>query len=210
MNVVFPLIILPFFMLTMFLVQMIGAEINEEKTTKSMEIIISNVSSRTHFFSKLLAGNIFVLSQGLLLIIYLAIGLIIRFILGGGTLLDNSTSTIVTQLVSSVNTTGLTSKLAYLIPITIIIMLLTFIAYSLVAAILASMTTNIEDYQQVQTPIIIISIIGYYLAIMASMFKGSIFIKILSYLPFLSALLVPSLLSIGQIGIIDVIKSFAL
>ena len=121
MNVVFPLIILPFFMLTMFLVQMIGAEINEEKTTKSMEIIISNVSSRTHFFSKLLAGNIFVLSQGLLLIIYLAIGLIIRFILGGGTLLDNSTSTIVTQLVSSVNTTGLTSKLAYLIPITIII-----------------------------------------------------------------------------------------
>ncbi len=210
MNVVFPLIILPFFMLTMFLVQMIGAEINEEKTTKSMEIIISNVSSRTHFFSKLLAGNIFVLSQGLLLIIYLAIGLIIRFILGGGTLLDNSTSTIVTQLVSSVNTTGLTSKLAYLIPITIIIMLLTFIAYSLVAAILASMTTNIEDYQQVQTPIIIISIIGYYLAIMASMFKGSIFIKILSYLPFLSALLVPSLLSLGQIGIIDVIISFAL
>ena len=210
MNVVFPLIILPVFMLTMFLVQMIGAEINEEKTTKSMEIIISNVSSRTHFFSKLLAGNIFVLSQGLLLIIYLAIGLIIRFILGGGTLLDNSTSTIVTQLVSSVNTTGLTSKLAYLIPITIIIMLLTFIAYSLVAAILASMTTNIEDYQQVQTPIIIISIIGYYLAIMASMFKGSIFIKILSYLPFLSALLVPSLLSLGQIGIIDVIISFAL
>ena len=210
MNVVFPLIILPFFMLTMFLVQMIGAEINEEKTTKSMEIIISNVSSRTHFFSKLLAGNIFVLSQGLLLIIYLAIGLIIRFILGGGTLLDNSTSTIVTQLVSSVNTTGLTSKLAYLIPITIIIMLLTFIAYSLVAAILASMTTNIEDYQQVQTPIIIISVIGYYLAIMASMFKGSIFIKILSYLPFLSALLVPSLLSLGQIGIIDVIISFAL
>ena len=89
-------------------------------------------------------------------------------------------------------------------------MLLTFIAYSLVAAILASMTTNIEDYQQVQTPIIIISIIGYYLAIMASMFKGSIFIKILSYLPFLSALLVPSLLSLGQIGIIDVIISFAL
>ena len=42
-------ITLPLFMLIMFLVQMIGAEVNEEKTTKSMEIIISNVSPKTHF-----------------------------------------------------------------------------------------------------------------------------------------------------------------
>ena len=54
MGVAFPIMILPFFMLTMYLVQMIGAEINEEKTTKSMEIIISNVSPKTHFFSKLI------------------------------------------------------------------------------------------------------------------------------------------------------------
>ena len=34
MGVAFPIMILPFFMLTLFLVQMIGAEINEEKTTR--------------------------------------------------------------------------------------------------------------------------------------------------------------------------------
>ena len=70
MGTIFPLIILPFFMLTMFLVQMIGAEINEEKTTKGMEIIISNVSPTVHFASKIIAGNVFVLAQGLLLILY--------------------------------------------------------------------------------------------------------------------------------------------
>lgn len=52
MSTVFPIVILPFFMLTIFLVQMIGAEVNDEKTTRGMEIIISNVSPKTHFFSK--------------------------------------------------------------------------------------------------------------------------------------------------------------
>ena len=44
-------IVLPCFMLIVFLVQMIGAEINEEKSTRGMEIIIGNVSAKTHFFS---------------------------------------------------------------------------------------------------------------------------------------------------------------
>ena len=48
MGSVFPTLILPFFTLIIFLVQMIGGEICEEKTTKSMEIIISNVSPKTH------------------------------------------------------------------------------------------------------------------------------------------------------------------
>ena len=51
MTTVFPIVILPFFLLTIFLVQMIGAEVNDEKTTRGMEIIISNVSPTTHFFS---------------------------------------------------------------------------------------------------------------------------------------------------------------
>ena len=72
------------------------------------------------------------------------------------------------------------------------------------------MTTNTEDYQQLQTPIIIISIIGYYLAIMASTFEGSTFIQIASYIPFISALLSPALLVLGQISIIDSLISLIL
>ena len=74
MSAIFPIVILPFFMLTIFLVQMIGAEVNDEKTTRGMEIIISNVSPKTHFFSKLLAGNIFVIMQGILFLLYSGCG----------------------------------------------------------------------------------------------------------------------------------------
>ena len=86
-------------------------------------------------------------------------------------------------------------------------MFLTFIAYSLLAGILASMTTNTEDFQQLQTPIMLISLAGYYLALMTNLFKGSLFIKIVSYFPFISAILSPSLLITGDITVIDFIIS---
>ncbi len=206
MSTVFPVVILPFFMLTIFLVQMIGAEVNDEKTTRGMEIIISNVSPRVHFFSKVIAGNVFIIMQGILLVIYAGLGLMVRKLLGTGSIFTSLGSEM-TGVFNGIMQTEFMSKLSYIIPLTLVLMLLTFVAYSLLAGILASMTTNAEDFGQLQTPIMIISLIGYYLAMMAGMFKGALFIRILSYVPFISAILSPSLLVLGQIGIIDVIIS---
>ena len=203
MGIIFPVMILPFFMLTIFLVQMIGAEINEEKTTRGMEIIISNVSPRIHFFSKIIASNLFVLIQGGLLVLDVVIALIIKKYIGNNSLSYLFGGLSITEIIKNLNEMGILDKLIYIIPLTLILMILTFIAYSLLAGILASMTTNMEDYQQLQTPIIIISLAGYYLSIMAAMFEGSLFIKILAYLPFISSLLAPSLLILGQIQLID-------
>lgn len=205
MGTVFPTVILPFFILVVFLVQMIGAEINEEKQTRSMEIIISNVSPKTHFFSKVLSANAFVLLQGLLLIIYSVIALLVKNVFSSGT--ASGITSEISNVWNSLVTSGFVDKLYYIIPLTLALMVLSFLTYSLVAGILASMTVSMEDYQQIQSPIMIICLIGYYLAIMAGMFEGSILIKFLSYVPFLSCLLSPALLVIGQIGIIDVIIS---
>ena len=205
MSTVFPTIILPFFMLTIFLVQMVGGEICEEKTTKSMEIIISNVSPKIHLGSKILASNLFVITQGLLLFLYGFIGLVIGGLFSNGLSLPEGITSVWNTLVES----GFVAQLVYLIPLALILMVLSFIAYALVAGILASMTTNMEDFQQVQTPIMMITLAGYYLAITAGMFQGSILLRVLSYVPFLSCLVSPSLLLMGQIGIIDVIVSIA-
>ena len=206
MGTIFPLIILPFFMLTMFLVQMIGAEINEEKTTKGMEIIISNVSPTVHFASKIIAGNVFVLAQGLLLILYVVLGLGIRFV-STGAVIGGEVQTYVGDVINSLKISGVLPVLSKAIPLTIILMLITFLAYSLVAGILASMTTNMEDFQQLQTPIIIVSLVAYYLSMMAAMFEGSLFIKILGFVPFISSLLAPALLVLGQFSIVDMVIS---
>ena len=209
MSTVFPIFILPFFMLTIFLIQMIGMEVNDEKTTRGMEIIISNVSPKTHLFSKLLAGNIFVIGQGLMLLIYAGIGLLARELLGSGSIIDGLSGEL-GNVFNSLTSSGIVDKLVYIIPLTVVLMILSFISYSLLAGILASITTNAEDFSQMQTPMMLLLLLGYYLAIMAGMFKGSMLIQIVSYIPLISAILSPSLLVIGQIGIIDVVIAIIL
>jgi ABC-2 type transport system permease protein len=204
MTTVFPVVILPFFMLTIILIQMIGAEVNDEKTTRSMEIIISNVSPETHLTAKIIAGNLFVIIQAVLLVAYFLIGMLIRKATGGASIAGGVSDYIV-GVVDSIKGTPFMATLAYVIPLVVVLLIITFIAYSLLAGILAAMTTNIEDFQQLQTPMVIVSLAGYYLAMLAGMFKGSLFIRLLSYVPLISAILSPSLLVLGEIGVIDVL-----
>ena len=85
----------------------------------------------------------------------------------------------------------------------IILFVVSFIAYAIAAAILASMTTNIEDFQQLQTPLMIIMMVGYYVALMAVMFDGSIFIEIMAYIPLLSVMIAPTLYLIGEMSLLS-------
>lgn len=209
MSTVFPLVILPFFALTIFLVQMVGAEVNDEKTTRGMEIIISNISPKVHFFSKVIASNLFVLIQGALLIAYAAIGIGIRTYSGSNNILG-ATSFDISSLLDGIVSSDVTAQLGYVIPLALVLMILTFIGYALLAGILASMTTNTEDFQQLQMPIVILSLVGYYLAMMAGVFEGSLFIKIFAFVPFISAILAPSLLILGQIGIFEFVIAIVL
>lgn len=203
LSVIFPIVILPVFLLVTYLVQMIGSEINEEKSTKSMEIIISNVSPEVHFLSKLISSNTFVLFQGLLMIIYSLFGGLLRLILSGGNVLS-SNNEVLSEITDTISRLDILSKLSNAIPLTLILIIVTFIAYSLLSGILASMTTNMEDFQQLQTPIMVISLLGFYLSMASSMFDGSVFIRIMSYLPFISLFLSPALFLVGQITLVDV------
>ncbi len=209
MTTVFPIIILPFFMLTVFLIQMIGAEVNDEKTTRGMEIIISSVSPKTHFFSKIIAGNLFVLIQGTILLAAGGIGLLLKNILGASSITDGIGGE-VTSFINNILSLEVLGNMAVVLGLTFVLMLLVFLGYSLLAGILASMTTNTEDFQQMQAPLVIILLVGYYLSMMAGLFEGAIFIKILAFVPLLSAILAPSLLILGQISVVEVIISIVI
>ena len=207
MGIVTPIVIFPFFMLITLVVQMVGAEINEEKSTRSMEIIISNVPAKVHFFSKILAANLFVIIQCALLGLYSLIGMLLR---GGKSLDSIQNIDVISNVTSGMDITGMINNLVGYIPLVLILMAVTLLGYSLLAGILASMTTNMEDFQQLQTPIFVVSLVGFYLAIMNTMFDGAIFIRVLSYVPFISAILSPSLLVTGVIGFKDIILSILL
>ena len=182
---------------------MIGAEINDEKSTRGMEIIISNVSPKSHLFSKIISSTLFALIQLGLMLGYGIIALLVRRLINGSVTNSVVAGFDINSIVDMLKNSGMLSLIVKsLIPV-IIIFVLSFLIYALLASILASMTTSIEDYQQLQTPLMLILMAGYYLGLMASVFKGAIFIKIISYIPFLSALVAPTLFWLGETTILD-------
>lgn len=191
--------LIPFFILIILLVQMIGAEINDEKSTKSMEIIISNVSPKMHFLSKIVASTGFVLLQSFLILVYTLLGGAVRVLTTGSFNILND----VNGLLEGLNLSSILPQIGSAIPLLIILFIFSFLAYALLAGILASMTISIEDYQQLQTPLMFLLMAGYYIGIMASMFQGSIFIKIVSYIPFISCLVAPITYALMQTTLLD-------
>lgn len=201
--------IVPFFLLITMLTQMIGAEINDEKSTRSMEIIISNVSPKVHFSSKIISSTAFVLIQALVLFVDVLIAFVVRKLLGASILggMNSDVSGFITETLDTVKNTGVLDLLIQGLPFIILLFLFSFLAYATLAGVLASMTTNIEDYQQLQTPLMIILLVGYYIAIMASAFEGALFVKVMAYIPMLSFLIAPVIFLLGQISIFELALS---
>ena len=67
-----------------------------------------------------------------------------------------------------------------------------------------------EDYQQIQTPVMIFLMLGYFLAIYASVFQGASFIKFMAFIPFISGILSPVMYTLGEITIVGLLISIAL
>ena len=209
--------ILPVFMLIITVVQMIGAEINEEKSSKGMEIIISSVSPKIHFISKLVAANLFALTQGALLLVYGIIGMIIKFIVTGTMNMSGSLEGILgtsqidgVSVMTLITESGIVEKLLGGLPIILLIIVLTFIAYTLFIGILASVTTSMEDFNQIQTPVMLFLMTGYMLSIFAAMFKGSVLLKAMALVPFVSGILAPVMYMLGEITLLEISISILL
>lgn len=199
--------IIPFFLFITVLTQMIGAEINDEKSTRSMEIIISNVPPKYHFIAKIVSSTSFVLIQGILVFAYGILALVLRGLFSNISSLaaSNDVTSFIKETFDLIKASGAVELFLKGLPLILILFVLNILVYAVVSGVLASMTTNIEDYQQLQTPMMIIMIIGYYVAMMASVFDGSIFVKIMSYIPMLSALIAPVIYMLDQTTLIDLL-----
>lgn len=203
-GIVVVVFILPFFFLIVTLVQMIGAEINEEKTNKSMEIIISNVKPKDHLISKIVSCTSFTFIQILLIVIYFLIANLVK---GSTTTVTTGTSSVIMEALKDIITPDIIHSILRIIPLLIIFFIFTFTTYAIIAGVLASVTTSIDDFQQLQTPLMLIISLGFYLAILSIIFEGSTFIKAMSFVPLISFLLSPSLYMLNQISLLSMIIS---
>ncbi|MDO9628950.1 MAG: ABC transporter permease [Acholeplasmataceae bacterium] len=199
------LLILPMFILITMATQFVGVDIIEEKSTKAIETIIASVPSTIHFLSKITSSIFFVIIQGGLVLIYSIVAALI-----GGAL---------SQAEALGLPTGGESLFAYLAeiipnwPIVLIMALLFMLVgtlfYLVVAALFASMAVTQEDYQQFQSPLMLMLLAGFYIGMFAPMAGGDTFMKIMAFVPIFAPMVAPIAFASGVLSLGEAIIALA-
>ncbi len=194
------ILVLPMFILITISTQFIGVDIIEEKSTKAIETIIASVPANIHFLSKIISSILFVAIQGGLVLIY---GLL-------GSLIGGATSNLGGVNLPSGEATSLLAFLADLMPnwpmilfISLLFMVVGTLFYLVVAALFASMAVTQEDYQQFQSPLMIMLVGGFYIGIFAPLAGGYGFMKVMAFVPIFTPIVAPVALASGVLTIVE-------
>ncbi|MFL2104439.1 ABC transporter permease [Desemzia sp. FAM 23991] len=161
------------FMFIMTYSSIIGEEIASEKGTRIMEVILSSVSSTVHFFGKLVAIVLICFTQ---IAIYVVLGLI--------ALQLNFVQDLLQGIDISAIFQGLVgTSLAYFI--------LGIVLYAILAAFLGSLVSKVEDVSKAVTPIVFLSLAGFYAGMFAFYNPTHMIVKIGSYIPLFTSFIMP-------------------
>ena len=203
LGMVSTIIILPLFIFIVMMMQFVGTEILEEKSSRSIEYIISNIEPGKHFGSKIISAIIFVVVQFLILFVAGVLGVVISNVIGDG--FANSISSVGASA-AEVNIIGdITSKIPSMLAVIFLFCILGYALYLVLIAVFSSMATSLEDFQQFQTPVMICIMVAFYISIFGMNFEGSLFIKKMGYIPLFSPMLAPVLFINGTFGLMEVI-----
>ncbi len=177
---------LAIYMIIIFGFQLLGSEIFEEKSSRAMEIIITNTKPHVHMLVKICSTLIFLLSIFLTLIIGAIVGVSILYNTNPtsvGIVIDQ-----ILEVVKSLNI-AIDSQLLVFTSFTLISGLLAVLLFQIVAAVAAAMTTSYEDYQKANGPIVIFLLVPYFI----SMMNIEVLSRVLVYVPFFTPFFAPSL-----------------
>ena len=175
----------------------IAQEIASEKGTRIMEVLLSSMKAKTHYYGKLLGVLLVALTQ--LLIYGVAI------VLGYRQFKDMD---MVKDLLSNVSIKALLGSGAFVI---ITFMLVGLFLYAVLSALCGSLVSKPEDTAKAIQPVTYLSMIGYMLSlILGTSDPTNVIIKVTSYIPFLSSYSMPLRLASGTVALSSAFASLAI
>ena len=193
------LLILPLFILVTMATQFVGVDIIEEKSTKAIETIIASVPANTHFMSKIVSSIIFVIVQGGLMLFYGLLASLVSklFQTSSAINLPSGEGSLLTYLAE------ILPNWPSLLIMTVLFMVLGTLFYLVVAAVFASMAVTQEDYQQFQSPLMLMLLGGFYIGIFAPMAGGESFMRIMAFVPIFAPMVAPVAIAAGSMSIMQ-------
>jgi len=190
-----PMLIIPIFILITIGLQFVGTEIMEEKSTKAIEIIIASVPPRTHFFAKVLSVMIFLVIQLFIYVLFGMIGYGLNEIIAGGQVSSGGSWNMILGVIAPI-------VLPTLI-LTLICSILGALIYCIIGAFVASLAVNQEDYQSIQTPVMMILLFSYMGGIIAGASQFKELLLVFAYVPFSAPLVIPVAFMSGYFGLVE-------
>ncbi|WP_066367964.1 ABC transporter permease [Neobacillus fumarioli] len=182
-GIVYVLLFVIYFSVIMYS-NMIAMEVATEKTSRVMEILISSVSPIKQMFAKILGIGCLSLTQ---LAVFLGVGYYslksnMEFFKGG-----------------FFDVFGFNEIPAATIMYAVIFFILGYFLYATLAAFLGSLVSRIEDVQQMITPMTMLVVAGFMIAMFGLSKPDAPFITITSYIPFFTPMIM--FLRVGMLSI---------
>lgn len=173
---------------------MITTDIASEKGSRVLEVLMASVKPSTHLFSKLIG----VFLTGLTQIVILAVGAYILIQFTAKKSVTDGLQEMLGQLPAT-----------YFIYV-ILFFLLSIILFLLIGALAGSLVSKVEEASQVMMPGVFIMLIGFYVMISGISNPDSLLIKVFSYIPFTSGMLMTLRLGATDISNVAVWISLAI
>lgn len=164
-------------------------EIATEKGSKMIEFIFSSVKAGVYFAGKIFGNFLAVITQTAIYAILAVLayfgaeryGLFEKFNIDLGSLLGDINVLMLIELISLV--------------------ILSLLIYMILAAMLGSLAKKQEDAGKVGTPLILVIVFAFVIALTFMGKEETLLIKVLSYLPFVSVFFMPMRLIKGSVGL---------
>ena len=173
-------------MFIMMYAGMIASEVAAEKGTRIMEIVLSSINVNTQFIGKIVAILALIMTQ---LGVYVVLGLV------GKPLVTHflfQEFPAVKSMLSNFKLPGLAAGQLVLTGLFLIVGIMT---YTVLAAMLGSLVSSVEQAQQAITPLSMVAVLAYVLGIMAGNGVNNTLIKVTAFVPLLSPILAPARVS---------------
>ncbi len=185
--------ILIYFFISTFL-SMITTEIASEKGSRAMEMLLVSVKPATHFKAKIAGVLLLAFTQ---MAIIAGVFLLYAKFVKDGVIWDMAAS-IVKEL-----------SISYVL-YAILFLLLTIILYLIVGALFGSLVSKVEEAGQVLMPAMMITLIGFYVMLSGIGNPDTIVIKVFSYIPFTSGMVMPMRIGATDIGVMQPLLSLGI
>lgn len=179
-----------YFFIMAFL-SMITTDVASEKGSRALEMLLVSVKPSTHFQSKIIGVTLIALTQ--FAVIFGFVLALIRFTD------DGEKWDMVVSVVQELSYSYVFYAIAFLF--------LTVILYLIIGALFGSLVSKVEEASQVMTPAIMVTLVGFYVMISGVANPDTLLIKIFSYIPLTSGMVMPMRIGATDISSLESLVS---